>query len=243
MSAYFISGASSGIGRELARRLVARGDRVAVAARRLDELEALAAELADLPGQIHIFELDVTDSTAVERIIRSADSAVGGLDVVVVNAGRGGGKRIGTGGFDENRALLDTNLTGALAQMETAVSLFRSRGRGHLVLVSSLAGWRGLPGSAAVYSASKAALASLGESLRIELATSGIDVTVLRPGYIDTPLLSRRGWLVTSLPRGIEAIMKAIDRRASDVGVPSWPWRPVGWILRRVPENVLRRFS
>ncbi len=244
MSAYFISGASSGIGRELVRLLAARGETVVAAARRIEELEALAAEAEHLAGAVHVFELDVTDPAAVDRVVRMADQVVRGIDVVVVNAGRGGGKPIGTGAFEENRAVLDTNLIGALAQMETAVSLFRDRGRGHLVLVSSLAAWRGLPGSAAAYSASKTALASLGESLRIELQGSGIDVTVLRPGYIQTPLTARaRPPLSTSITKGVGAILDAIDRRAEDVAVPPWPWRPLGWMLRRAPERLLGRFS
>lgn len=240
---YFISGASSGLGEEMARQLAARGDSVALAARRVGRLDSLAGELAG-SSRVTVHALDVTDAPAVDAAIRTADEQHNGLDVVVVNAGRGGGGRIGTGRLDENRAVIDTNLVGALSQAEAALSLFRERGRGQLVLVSSLAANRGLPGSAAVYSASKAALASVGESLRIELAGSGITVTTLRPGYIATPLNERHsGPYRTPLSKGVASMISAIDSEAGDVVVPGWPWRPVSWLLRVAPSSLIRRFG
>ncbi len=243
MAAYFISGASSGLGAEMARQLSRRGESVALAARRLDRLEALAAELTDASGLVTVHTLDVTDVAAVSQVIEEADLAHGALDVVVVNAGRGGGGRFGTGRQAENRAVVETNLLGAMAQVEAAMEMFRRRGRGHLVLVSSLAGRRGLPGSAATYSAAKAALASLGESLRIETAGSGIAVTTLRPGYIRTEINEgSRFPFLTPVERGVRAMIGAIDRKAGDIVVPAWPWRPVGWLLAVVPGRLIRRF-
>lgn len=227
----------------MARRLVARGDAVAVAARRLDRLEALEAELAPLPGSVSVHALDVTDPAAVVAAMNMADSRLGGLDVVVVNAGTAGGARLGTGEFARNQRVIDTNLTGALAQIEAALELFRPRARGHLVLVSSLASARGLPGSAAVYSATKIALAQLGESLRIELGRSGIDVTTLRPGYIRTDLSSRTRFpYLSPLGRGVDSMISAMDARAEDAVVPRWPWQPLGWLLRAAPGGLIRRF-
>lgn len=228
----------------MARQLTARGDRVAAAARRTEELEELAEEVAPHPGSLTIHPLDVTDTEAVVRVVRHADAVHGGLDVVVVNAGRGGGARLGTGRMDENLAVVDVNLVGALAQIEAALSLFRPRSRGQLVLVSSMAGDRALPGSAAVYSASKAALSALGESLRTELHDVPITVTTLRPGYVETPLTEgNRSPLMTPLADGVEAMIAAMDRRADDTPVPSWPWRPLGWVLRVAPPSLIRRFS
>lgn len=224
----------------MSRQLANRGDAVALAARRTERLEALAAELG---GSVTVHPVDVTEPEAVERAIRDADRIHGGLDVVVVNAGRGGGGRIGTGRSAENRAVIETNLTGALGQIEAAMEIFRSRGRGHLVLVSSLASMRGLPGSAATYSATKAALASIGQSLRAELAGSDIAVTTLRPGYIRTELNRRAAFpYMTGLEAGVAAMIAAMDARAGDVVVPAWPWRALGWILRVVPSRLIRRF-
>lgn len=238
---YFISGASSGLGAEMSRQLVARGDRVAIAARRGERLERLAAELGEESVSIHV--LDVTNPGATRAAIRQADEHWGGLDVVVVNAGRGGGVKLGAGGDTENRAVMDTNLMGALAQIEAAMELFRERGKGHLVLVSSMAANRGLPKAAAVYSASKAALASLGESLRIELAGSGIEVTTLRPGYVKTELSSRARFpFMTPLDRGAASMLAAIDSGAGDRVIPPWPWKPASWLLKVLPGGLLKRF-
>src|SRR5690606_24704798 len=146
MTTYFISGASSGLGAEMARRLVRRGDAVAISARRHDLLEALAAELSANGGLVTVHPADVRDLDQVRRAILEADERHGGLDVVVANAGRGGGGRIGTGRWRENREVIETNLLGTLNQAEVAMELFRRREGGHLVLVSSLASVRGLPG-------------------------------------------------------------------------------------------------
>lgn len=228
----------------MARQLTRRGDDVVIAARRTERLDALATELADASGSVAVHALDVTDPEAVDRAIRRADAELGGLDVVVVNAGRGGGGRLGTGRDGENRAVVETNLLGALAQVETAMSLFRARESGHLVLMSSLAASRPLPGSGAVYSASKVALAYIGASLRSELADSSIYVTTLRPGYIRTDLTSRnRSPLSTSVERGVASMLSAIDGRAGDVVVPFWPWGPLGWLVKVAPASLIRRFT
>lgn len=226
----------------MARRLLWRGDSVAVAARRVERLEALAEETRSSPGRATVHPLDVTDAAAVFRVIQEADETLGGLDVVVVNAGRGGGARQGTGRFADNRAMVETNLIGAMAQIEAALEIFRARGRGHLVLVSSLAGTRGLPGSMALYSATKAALSSIGESLRIELDGSGIGVTTLHPGFIRSPINEGSGFpYMTPIGKGVDAMIEAIDRRRPDAVVPAWPWVPLDWLMKLVPESVLRR--
>lgn len=240
--AYFISGASSGLGAEMTRRLLWRGDSVAVAARRVERLEALAEETRSSPGRITIHPLDVTDAAAVFRVMQEADEALGGLDVVVVNAGRGGGAKQGTGRFADNRAMVETNLIGSMAQIEAALEIFRARDQGHLVLVSSLAGTRGLPGSMALYSATKAALSSIGESLRIELEGSGIDVTTLHPGFIRSPINEGSGFpYMTPIGKGVAAMIEAIDRRRPHAVVPAWPWAPLGWLMKLVPQSVIRR--
>lgn len=227
----------------MARQLSSRGESVALAARRTERLEALARELKPNPGRTTVHTLDVTNPVAVDQVIHAADVDHGGLDVVVINAGGGGGGRVGSGRESENRVVIDTNLLGALSQAENAMALFRERGHGHLVLVSSLAARRGLPGSAATYSAAKAAVASLGESLHIECAGSDIHVTTLMPGYIrtDTNRAARFPYM-TRLERGVEAMIGAMDVRAVQAVVPGWPWRPLGWLLGAIPGKVIRRF-
>lgn len=213
---------------------------MAMAARRLDLLEKLSIDMG--PGLATAHRLDVTDPAQVDAVIREADTVMGGLDVVVVNAGRGGGARIGTGHDGENRDVLATNLTGALAQCETALSVFRARGGGHLVLVSSVAARRGLPASGAVYSASKAALSTLGEALHLELKGEGITVTTLSPGYVRTDLSARSRFpLMTGVERAVETMIAAMDAEKTAVTVPPWPWAPLAWVLRHAPASLIRR--
>ena len=140
-----ITGASSGLGAEMARQFAAKGHELALVARRTERL----AELRDsLPGGRALIQaLDVDDHDAVFRVFAELDDAIGGLDRVIVNAGIGKGAPIGTGRFDVNKQTITTNLLSALAQCEAAMQLFRARGRGHLVVVSSMSAVRGLPKS------------------------------------------------------------------------------------------------
>lgn len=242
MATWFISGASSGIGAELARQLAARGDDVAVAARRRERLEDLQAELADTPGEVTVHELDVTDHDAVEAVMRDADQTHRGIDVVVANAGIGSGGRIGSGHHDASAAVVATNLVGVMSQAEVALALMAPRGQGQIVLVSSVAASRGLPGTTAAYSATKAAVSRLGESLRTQLRGSGIAVTTVCPGYIVSEMTQGvPDFMKTDTISAVASMVAAIDRRSRVVYIPRW-WRPVAAVLKVVPSSVVQRF-
>lgn len=243
MTTWFITGASSGIGAELARQLARRGDDVALAARRSDRLAALADELADAPGTVTVHELDVTDHQMVAAAMRAADEAHGGLDVAVANAGIGGGRAIGAGGQAANESVVATNLVGVVSTAEVALALMVPRGAGRIVLVSSVAAARGLPGSAAIYSASKAAVARLGESLAVQLRGTGVGVTTVFPGWIDTELTARVPERVkVAAPGAVAELVAGVDRGATTLYVPRW-WRPLAGLLRVVPDGLVARFT
>lgn len=243
MTTWFISGASSGIGAELARQLARRGDDVAVAARRRDRLEDLAEELADAPGTVTVHEVDVTDHDALEAAMRAADQAHGGLGVVVANAGVGRGSVLGSGNHAANEAVVATNIVGVVSTVEVALALMQPRGTGRIVLVSSVTGVRGLPGTAAVYSASKAAVASLGESLAVQLRGTGVGVTTIFPGWVDTEMTERvRYRIKAGAPRAVAQLLEAVDRGRTSAYVPRW-WRPVAGLLRVVPDSLVDRFT
>lgn len=244
MTSTFISGASSGIGAELALQLAARGEHVALAARRVDRLDALAEELRRLGVTATVHQLDVRDADAVDAAVRAADDAHGGLDRVVVNAGTGGGAPIGAGRHADNVRLFEVNLLGALAQAEAAMSLFRPRDRGHLVLVSSVAAVRPLPGSSATYGASKAALRHLGGSLALDCHDTGIAVTTVLPGWVDSEMTEG---ITTRLKADTDAavaeLVRVLDDRPVEAWIPGW-WSVVGRrVLPLVPPGILRRFS
>ena len=239
-----ITGASSGLGAEMARQFAAKGHELALVARRRERL----AELRDsLPGaRVLIQALDVDDHDAVFRVFAELDGAIGGLDRVIVNAGIGKGAPVGTGRFDVNKQTITTNLLSALAQCEAAMQLFRARGRGHLVVVSSMSAVRGMPKAMTAYSASKAGIAAVAEGLRAELLGTPIKVTTLFPGYIRSEMneqVAQRTPLMSSTEDGVRAMVRAIEKQVATAAVPAWPWRPLGVVLRHAPLGVIRRFA
>jgi short-subunit dehydrogenase len=242
----FISGASSGLGEGMARAFAARGRDLALVARRLDRLEALRDELlAAHPGRrIEVAALDVDDPDAVATVVPELADRLGGFDRVVVNAGIGRGGAVGTGHAAENRAVIATNLLGALAQCEAAMALFRHQGAGHLVLVSSVAGVRGMSGTRSAYSASKAGLNALAEGIRSDVLGSDIVVTTVLPGFIATDInTGRRGPFTVDLETGVRALVEAVEEEPVRAYVPNWPWRPLALLMRVLPLPVLKRLS
>jgi short-subunit dehydrogenase len=239
-----ITGASSGLGAGMAREFAARGRNLALCARRIDQLEQLRAELLrGHPGiKVAVAQLDVNNHEQVFTVFHGLSQQLGGLDRVVVNAGIGQGKPIGTGHFQTNLAVANTNFVAALAQCEAAMEIFRARGRGHLVVISSIAGLRGLPGFQA-YSATKAGVAILAEAIRAETLSSPICVTTLYPGFIESSIggSDEKKPFKVSTEKGVRAMVRAIEREPAQAKVPAWPWVPVGFGLRRLPLRMIAR--
>ncbi|KQV67717.1 short-chain dehydrogenase [Nocardioides sp. Root122] len=247
MSTILITGASSGLGAEMARQFAALGHDLALCARRTERLDELAAEIAATHPDVTVSvkALDVNDHDAVFRVFEEFREELGGLDRVVVNAGLGKGQPLGTGRFDANRQTAETNFIGALAQTEAAAGIFRAQGRGHLVMVSSFSALRGMPRNITTYAASKAAVAHLAEGFRADVHGTPIKVTVLYPGYIVSEMsgTSARTPLVTSTEKGVRAMVEAIEKEKRSARVPAWPWAPLGLAIKHVPVGVLRRLG
>jgi len=239
----FITGASSGIGLALAREYATRGAHLALAARRLDALDALKTEIAaNSSTQVQTHALDVTDYERVAAVMNEAAKPFGQLDVVIANAGIGSLGRVGHGYFDKHRAIIETNVLGAMATCDAAIQLFKRQRFGHLVLMSSVAAFRGLPGNSA-YGASKAAISTYAESMRAEVYGANITVTTIYPGFIDTPINQgnpNRPFLITA-ERGAKLIADKIDRRVASAIVPAFPWTIVKWLAGIVPDSMLAR--
>jgi NAD(P)-dependent dehydrogenase (short-subunit alcohol dehydrogenase family) len=181
----WIIGASSGIGASLAQALLARGARVAVSARRADALTDLIGDRA--PGDALALPLDITQPAEIVAAEASLASAWQGYDLVVVMAGDYTPMRAVDFDLARARALLDVNLSGPLNVLAAVVPRLLAQGNGALALVASVAGYRGLPRSLA-YGPGKAALINLAESLYFDLHPRGIDVSVINPGFVRTPL-------------------------------------------------------
>ncbi|UTA47817.1 SDR family oxidoreductase [Simiduia sp. 21SJ11W-1] len=241
----YITGASSGLGRQMAIEFARRGHKLALTARRLENLHRLKTELVAETGvEVWVGQLDVTDAAAVSASIQAAHSHFGRLDKVIANAGVGYSQRVGRLAFELAKATIDTNVTGLMATVDAAVRLFKQQGCGHIVAIGSVAGFRGLPG-AAVYSASKAAVTTYMQALRAELHRHPIDVTVLWPGYIDTPInqSARSRPFEISVELGGRLLANLIEARVTSATVPRWPWALVARVLRIVPTGLLARFG
>ncbi len=242
----FLTGASSGIGRALAVEYGRQGASVALAARRREELEATAAEVKKAGGDARVYPLDVADADAVKDAVRAAERDLGSLDVVIANAGIAVNGPLATGSWEDVARVLDVNIRGAFATLVAAVPILVAQQKGHLVGVSSLAGRRGLPYSGA-YGASKAALTSFLETLRIELAPMGVRVTDVQPGFVATPMNEGEAFPMPfrwPVERAARHVVRRLERAprvlafpwqtaaltALGMAVPSWLWDP---ILRR----------
>ncbi|WP_394823507.1 SDR family NAD(P)-dependent oxidoreductase [Pendulispora albinea] len=248
----FITGASSGIGRALALEYVRKGAHVAIAARRAPELARVASEaraIAQKGGQIRVFPLDVREPRAVFETVQRAERELGSLDCVIANAGAGSYQHISTMSWDDVERAIDINIRGAIATILAAVPIMLSQQRGQLVGVSSLAGRRGMPYSA-MYSASKSALSTFLESIRIELAPAGVKVTDVQPGFVDTSMvLTLKGRVPTpwmcSPQKAAHIMVRRLERAPAVIAFP-WPldvWSSIGRFLPTFMYDRLARLA
>ncbi len=183
---FLITGASSGIGAATARRASEAGYRVVLAARSTDRLEELAGELGGRDRALAV-RCDVTEWEDQQALVAQALEAFGRLDVVFANAGFGAKRGFLEESVEHWKAMVLTNVYGAALSVRAAIPALRES-RGHFLLTSSVAGRRPLAGS--LYSATKFAVSAMGESLRQDLNGSGVRVTLIEPGMVDTPFFS-----------------------------------------------------
>ena len=235
MSRIWLTGASSGIGAALASQLLEQGHRLALSARQVAPLQALATRYED---QVLVLPGDLTDPAQVADICRTIDARWGALDLVILNAGTC--EYLEPGHFDTRlvERVLTTNLLGTSHCLEAALPLLRRGQRPHLVGVCSAVTWLALP-RAGAYGASKAALRYLFESLRIDLAAEGIDVTLVSPGFVDTPLTRRNDFPMPmrwSAQRAARHITQRLPARPLDIAFP-WFFAFVLRSLGRLPAR------
>ena len=242
-----ITGASSGLGAGMARAFAARGRDLALCARRVDRLDELKSELArQYPNiKVAVAALDVNEHEQVPKVFAELAGELGGIDRVIVNAGVGKGAPLGSGKLWANKATIETNLVAALVQIETALEMFKKSGSGHLVLISSVLGNKGVAGVKAAYAASKAGVSSLGESLRAEYASGPIKVTVIEPGYIESEMTakSESTMLMVDNETGVRKMVDAIERETGRAIVPGWPWIPLVAMLKALPPRFTKPFA
>jgi short-subunit dehydrogenase len=242
-----ITGASSGLGRGMAREFAARRRNLALCARRTERLGELRDELtAAYPGiTVAIRSLDVDDHAQVFDVFRAFRAELGTLDRVIVNAGLGKGQPVGTGYFHANAQTATTNVLGALAQCEAAMEIFREQKAGHLVVISSMSALRGMPRNLTTYAASKAAVAALAEGIRADVRSTPIAVSTIYPGYIRSEMNERvkKAPFMIDTETGCRHLAKAIEREPAKAYVPRWPWLPLSVAMRTLPLSVVAKMS
>lgn len=228
-----ITGASSGLGAGLARNYAATGISLVLFARRLGQLELVAADCRARGASVETVSLDVGDAEPLGSLLRAMD-ATAPFDLVIANAGIAAPP-----GEAGAVAQIRTNLLGAIHTIEPLIPRMQARGRGQIALVASVAALRGLPDSPA-YCASKAGVRLYGEALRAALRPAGIDVTVILPGFFASAMSNRfvgRKPLLTSTDRAVWLVRRGIDCRRGRVGFP-WPLVGLLQVLDLLPARL-----
>lgn len=233
----WITGAGKGIGRALALRLARQGWTIAASARTMDDLEALAKEAP--PGSIHVYRLDVTDREGAETTVVRIEEELGPLDLAVLNAGTHSPMTAGEFSVAKVRLLVETNLMGTVNCLAPVMARFRKRRSGQIAVVASLAGYRGLP-TASAYGASKAALINMCEALHPELERVGVRLTLINPGFVETPLTDRNEFDMPFLipaETAAEHICRGLEGSAFECSFP-WRFAVLMKILRLLPDRL-----
>jgi short-subunit dehydrogenase len=219
-----ITGASSGIGRGVALELARRGAAIGLVARRAELLDEIVNEIKTSGGKALALVADVNDHRSIRSAADQLRNEFGPIDVLIANAGIGGASHAVDLDPEQVANLINVNVLGAVNSVTAVLPEMAARGSGQLVAISSLAAYRGIPKSAA-YCSSKAAVSCFFETLRIDLRNSGIDVTIIHPGFIKTPLTAGREAHMPFLMELDDAVLKivsAIERRKKSY---AFPWQ------------------
>lgn len=220
-----LTGASSGIGEALALEMAKRGAIIGLLARRENLLQELAEKCERAGRPARIFPCDITDETAVKESAESLRKEFGRIDILIANAGIGGNAKHAKDLVPQDfRRVIDTNLNGSVNSVAAVLPQMLDRGEGQIVAISSLAGFRGLPKSAA-YCASKAGMTAYFESVRLDVQDRGVSVTIIQPGFIKTPLTSGRKNkmpFLMELEDSIPLFLKAIEKKKK---FSAFPWQ------------------
>jgi short-subunit dehydrogenase len=240
----FITGASSGLGEGLARRYAEPGAVIGLCARRAPLLAELAKGIESRGARALVYAVDVGDTAEMQAATADFARQCGGVDLVIANAGIGIAHATLEGKSEPIAKLMQVNVIGATNTVVPFVPVMVQQRSGTLVAVSSVAGYRGLPGRAA-YSASKAAVMTFMDALRLDLEGTGVHAMTLCPGFVRTPLTaSLPGKLpfVIDVEEAVRQMASAIDQRAKTFVFP-WQVRILSRVLEFAPEGLVRKIS
>lgn len=239
-----ITGATAGMGAELARQYAAQGVVLGLAGRRKDRLEAVAAECRARGAMVHIWSLDVADRAATAAMATEFLAAAGGVDLVVANAGLSVPDKdsLDTGDAGPLAGLMAVNVIGLINTLVPYVPTMKAQKKGHLVGVASIAGFRALPGFAG-YCASKSAVRSFMDGLGLRLGRHGITCTSVNPGFVESEMTADNDFpmpFMLSTEAACKRIRRALARRRRVYTFP-WPMAVLARLLVFAPEFVVTR--
>jgi short-subunit dehydrogenase len=237
-----ITGASSGIGWELAKQLGAQHARVGILARRPDKLAELAGLIQQAGGSAAFVPVDITDREQVRSAIGQLRDRLGPIDLLVANAGVGVPTLLEPMNVGDVEKMYRVNVFGVIYAIEAVLPEMRQRRRGHLAAVSSLAAYKGLPGESG-YSSTKAAVNNYMEGLRIHLRGSGVHVTTICPGFVKTPMTEMNDFHMPWVLEAGEAarrILRALGRKCKVYNFP-WQMALMMKLTRWLPDWVMAR--
>jgi short-subunit dehydrogenase len=226
----WITGASSGLGRELARQYAMQGHQVCVSARRVASLDELAASCSNMAGRIHAFPLDVIDVEKVNTCFSSICETVGTPDISVLNAGTHAANSAAQFDAEVFRRLMEINYMGVVNCLQALIPTCIKQHHGKIVVVSSVAGYQGLP-YASAYGASKAALINMCEALQPELAAADVQLQLVNPGFVRTPLTNLNEFPMPFLMEVEDAatrIVRGLEGNSFEISFP----RRFTWLLK-----------
>jgi len=240
----FITGASSGIGEALAREYANGSAQLGLLARRGEELARVAGELRQRGASVLVYAADVTDTSGMQSAIHDFVTRTGGVDRVIANAGIGIRDSLRDGDAESVARLMSVNVVGTTNTIVPFLPTMLRQGSGTLAAVSSVAGHRGLPGRAA-YSASKAAVITFMDALRMQLANTGVHAMTLCPGFVRTPLtasLSHKLPFLLEVDDAARLMLRAIEQRKNTYTLP-WQMSLLKHVMVNAPEWLIRRVS
>lgn len=214
-----MTGASSGIGLEVAKLISEKAENVAISARSADKLKDTAAEFSTISA----YTLDVTDAKATAKTISEIEDANGAIDLAILNAGTWQHMKVNDLDMAPVRSAVEVNYMGVMNAIDALLPGMLARGVGHIAIVGSVAGYRGLPGAIA-YGPTKAALINLAETMNAELGPKGIRISIINPGFVDTPMTEvnefRMPGMISAV-RAAQIIVRGLEKGKYEIVFPT----------------------
>ena len=235
----FITGASSGLGKALALAYAKEGNHLFLCGRNVERLKETVEMCMIKKAHVHAFIFDVSDAEATQLALIEAQK-IQAVDLVIANAGISGGVLNKPENADATRAIMQTNIEGVLNTVLPAIDIFKKSGGGQIAIISSIAGYRGLP-SCPAYSASKACTKAWGLGLRGFLKNHNIAISVICPGFIETPLTDKNKFKMPFIMRADKAATIIKNRLCHNPAIIAFPWPMVfaAWLASALPSFII----